>query len=387
MKWIICMAIAAAAAGFVNAQEAGEKAPEPALERLLQAPESAEVSWEKLRGKAVVLEFWATWCGPCILAIPHLNELAEKFEGKPVQFIAVTNENAGTVERFVKRRSIRAWIGLDKDGSTNRAYGVKAIPRTFLIDAHGTIRAAMHPMALNEDVLNELIAGKEISNASQRPSQEEEPAPRATPLYELAIRPAAKAGPGRLSVGPAELRAASCTLKQLVCEAYQEQPWRVVMEPDPEQLYDVDILLPSRRRQEPKKHLQQILETVFDLQTSRDSAEVDVYLLTRLGDEPPRLSQASDEQAISGTMSGATSLNMTNQNVPQFARQLGRLLRRDVVDETGLEGKFDIEVMWDEYSPEAVIAAVREQLRLELKPARRAVELLHVCVGHMPGKD
>ena len=45
---------------------------------------------DSLKGKVVVLEFWTTWCGPCVAAIPHLNELSEKYADKPVQFIAIS---------------------------------------------------------------------------------------------------------------------------------------------------------------------------------------------------------------------------------------------------------------------------------------------------------
>src|SRR5687768_15507954 len=70
----------------------GDTAPEIKLEKLLQAPPGADTSATNLKGKVVVLEFWATWCLPCVPAIKHMNDVAEKFKDKAVQFIAVTDE-------------------------------------------------------------------------------------------------------------------------------------------------------------------------------------------------------------------------------------------------------------------------------------------------------
>src|SRR5437899_5174313 len=95
----------------------GERPPTIGLEKLLQAPEGTKASWAALKGKVVVLEFWATWCGPCVAAISHLNELADQFKGWPVQFIAVADEDEQVVTRFLKRKPIHAWVGLDTDKS------------------------------------------------------------------------------------------------------------------------------------------------------------------------------------------------------------------------------------------------------------------------------
>src|SRR5947199_6002703 len=126
---LACLAFGCPGAGTVP--QVGDIAPELGLEQLLQAPADAAANWEKLKGKVVVLEFWATWCAPCIASIPHLNELAERFRNDDVVFIALTDEPRATVEPFLKRRPIKGWVALDTDHRTGDAYGVTDIPRTF----------------------------------------------------------------------------------------------------------------------------------------------------------------------------------------------------------------------------------------------------------------
>src|SRR5215467_11840601 len=117
----------------------GKEAPALGLESILQAPSDAQASWKALKGKIVVLEFWATWCGPCIAAIPHLNELADKFKDQPIQFIAVTDEDEKVVAPFLRKKPIHAWIGLDTNKSMLKDYRVTGIPHTVVVDQKGII--------------------------------------------------------------------------------------------------------------------------------------------------------------------------------------------------------------------------------------------------------
>ncbi len=143
----------------------GMPAPALSLAKVLQAPEGTKASWEALRGKAVVLEFWATWCVPCVGAFPHINGLAEKFKNKPIQFIAITTETEQPVTKFLKKKPLSTWVGLDTDKSVNTAYGINGIPVTVLVDAQGKLAGFTYPTEVTEKMLDDLIAGRAVATS------------------------------------------------------------------------------------------------------------------------------------------------------------------------------------------------------------------------------
>ena len=116
-----------------------EWAPDVRIPKLLKAPRASVESIKELRGEVLVLEFWATWCGPCRETIPHMNKLVDKFAGKPVRFIAITSEPPETVLEFMRERPMRSWIGIDPGGEASRAFRVRGIPHVVVIDPYGRI--------------------------------------------------------------------------------------------------------------------------------------------------------------------------------------------------------------------------------------------------------
>jgi len=67
-----------------NALKRGDPAPPLGFEFVVQGPQLADLNWQNLRGKVVILDFWGTWCAPCVADIPHLNELISSYGKKPV---------------------------------------------------------------------------------------------------------------------------------------------------------------------------------------------------------------------------------------------------------------------------------------------------------------
>jgi thiol-disulfide isomerase/thioredoxin len=95
------------------------------------------VSLVSLRGKVVLVEFWATWCGPCIEGIPHLNELQKKYAGKNFQLLSLVQEGHKTMDKFLTQEHVNYPIGLESGALED--YGIKGIPQAFVIDQSGKI--------------------------------------------------------------------------------------------------------------------------------------------------------------------------------------------------------------------------------------------------------
>ncbi|MCH8852626.1 MAG: redoxin domain-containing protein [Planctomycetes bacterium] len=90
-----------------------------------------------LKGKVVVIEFWATWCGPCRASIPHMNKLHDRWKDKDVVVIGLTDERPEDVRQFVRETGIRYAVGAGSLSGFD--YGVDSIPHAFVIAGDGTV--------------------------------------------------------------------------------------------------------------------------------------------------------------------------------------------------------------------------------------------------------
>jgi thiol-disulfide isomerase/thioredoxin len=93
-----------------------------------------------LRGKVVLLDFWATWCGPCRLLAPKLSALQARYGAQGLRVMGITTDDAEKAALFAQRVSMRYPIAIDPKGQTSSVYDVAALPTLFVIDKRGVIR-------------------------------------------------------------------------------------------------------------------------------------------------------------------------------------------------------------------------------------------------------
>ena len=129
-------------------------APDFTLERL----GGGSVTLSDLRGQVVVVDFWASWCGPCVESMPHLQELHERYAGQGVVVLAVNVEEPDErVARFVEEGGYTFTVLLDRDGAVAEAYGVWGIPYTVVVDREGGLHTVFAgPEGAEEEVQRQL---------------------------------------------------------------------------------------------------------------------------------------------------------------------------------------------------------------------------------------
>ncbi len=158
--WVGLSILALTLSGCIESKDtaappaANSRGPAPAAGGGAQPYELAAADWlntespptlAALKGQVLAVEFWATWCGPCVAGIPHLNELQTKYRDRGLKIVSFTDEDRGTVDEFQKRAKspIEYTVGVGSDLSAK--YGVNGIPHALLINRGGKIIWQGHP--------------------------------------------------------------------------------------------------------------------------------------------------------------------------------------------------------------------------------------------------
>jgi uncharacterized protein (TIGR03435 family) len=358
-----------------------QQAPDLQVSQWLQAPDGFTGQSKDLRGKVVVLEFWATWCGPCVKAVPHLNQLADEFRDKGVAFLAVTDDDEDRLKPFLAKQPINAIIGVDTERKNWNTFSVPSIPDTLLIGKDGHIIGATIPENLTAEVLRDALAEKSVTLPAKQSIPSDLEWDDHIP-WEDGVRPTAyaiikpiKTATGAAWPRPGHFTADGVTLEVRVQNAYQTDFFHIDWQaPKDEHTYRAAFRVPEGRDEQLFPYVRETLAQMFGVRAHWSEQERDVYVLQRIEGEAG-LPEARTEKELAQMLRGRITLK--HQPIAKLCDLLANSFSAIVVDETGLNGHYDFEIPYQPGQPEVTTNALKK-VGLEAVKARRKVKVLVV---------
>jgi len=380
---IVLFVLSVAFAGLASAEvivplEPGEAAPPLELDAILHPAGDAGSGADSA---PMVVEFWATWCHPCVEAIPHWNRLVDAFAGEKIVFLSITDEEERRVSEFLEGRPIRGWVGIDLDRSTFHGFGVTSIPRAVLVTRDGRIAATTRPDLIDERAVRDLLAGR-------FPRLPPNPAWGITVVEAGEYRPDGGWPPTELTIGPAQLEQPSWSVRPEILLADGVDAGTalaIAWDLHPEQ-----VLVPSAVRDRRlqlvaseagasedalRRRLREPLLAELGVAVREERRTLRVGVLRDAPGDGGRLRPAGSERPF--VLYRPSYESADDRPFAELVAGLREVLDLPVVDETGLGGRWDWRISWQE-GVEAVRELVREQLGMELAIEEREVPVLVV---------
>lgn len=350
----------------------GLPAPALSLNKLIGAPVPDLKSLDELKGKVVVLEFWATWCEPCVDAIPALNLLAERFRGQPLVFIHITDESEADVREFLKTQRLLGWVAPEAGAGVFKAFRVYGRPHTVVINKAGEVASFTRGGDLTAEGLMRLLAG--------RPGPEpahEVPVSTGTGLAEFYLARSASRG-GAAQYGPASLEATAMRLEYALEWLYgRVDRFEIKPEAAPAMsaAYDIRLRLPPESGARKKEFFLKGLEAALGLKAVKSEREEEVYVLRKAPGGPVNVKERRD---YGGAELNGAVLEVKGGSFSALASRLKEALRRPVLDETAAAGPYEYSFELDTADPKALDIQLRSQLGLRLDRLRRKITVVEI---------
>ncbi len=368
----------------------GEQVPDINFQPILNAPvKQAKLS--ELKGQVVLIEFWATWCGSCIVAMPHLKQLQEKYPGK-LQVITITDETVKRTGQYLAVKPSNLWFAIDTGSLITKLFPHQLIPHSVLIGADGKLIANTSPELVTDKVIDSLLHRKQIHLAEKKdnPMDYEEIIKTYffaadTVKTRFIMLPQIKGAPG---VSTTWLMDSTFNGRRLTCLnldlttlyrlANNNFPYSRMIDKRGEgknaPSYCLDLIVADKKDLQPA--LQRELSKRFDLQAKVEQQTKDVYVLKIT--DPEKFKKITHNTSGKRTYAASHgSIDQQNMTMKDFADYLesygtGRL---PVLDETGNNEKFDIKFSFQPENP-ASLTQILTDMGLGWEKQQRKVDML-----------
>ena len=360
--------------------ETGTPAPPLDSLKLLQAPLGARADWASLKGKVVVLEFWATWCSPCIASLPHLNRLVESLDPAKFQFISIDDEDQKAIETFLIRKKTSGWVGIDASGSAFAWYGIKSRPTTVIVDGNGKVVAVTEIDSVSVSDLQAVADGRDVAfkPASEIITASGASTPEAStrPLFAVSIGKAASdAKFSRVNHPPTGTDFLGADAESLMTEVFNPFEKRYVLkDPLPDGRYDLRMNFVDVPHDVMTSVVQEAVLSALHLQIQPNTVSRRACILRATDESRKLLSPSASIRAVKRGYWHGTFVLM-NGTLDDLAYVLATGLENPVINETGIDGTFDARFKVAGGDFDSLNTILKKTLGLELVPGKESLSI------------
>lgn len=389
----------------------GSIMPDLKAEYILNGQHEKVITKDHLAGKVVVLEFWGTWCAPCIKQFPKLNNLVKEFSQEELVIISITAESENIIKPFLKRRPLDTWIVSDTDKSIINDFGVSVYPTTVIINKDGSIHDYISADGLSTDYLSELIDTEKVKTSNSTTSETKSPIHIAQfgkpavdkktitaqpnvktvvygqnnvetntkPVYSVSVEKDVDNGftGGILGKAMGIIDQKGWTMRSALAYIYGVSETLI---DGPKEILNTKIKvttdLPRNNAPLVDQLLKEALKEKFNLDITQSQTKLEMLTLSAPEGVTKYLTptkfQKGKFSADDGVIAGR------NWGMKNLIKNVELVLKESIHDDTNLKDRYDYDLYWDHEKPETIIKALEDQLGLALKKTIQSVEVLKV---------
>ncbi len=373
--------------------ELGKQVPNYTFRNVLNS-EKSEISIQDLKGKIVILEFWATWCGPCIPAMKKLDSLQQNFKDD-LEIITISSENKNRLEKFIKSSNTSLRI-VSGDTTHIENFKYKVIPHSIIIDRNGIIRAITSPENINKEVIENLISNNEI-DLDLKDDFYIDPNLKvkiiktvSNPDYRIELKgfDQEKRGGRRVLKDPEGningIEMWNSTIPRLYQTLFDiASSSRMIYKDslsendfpyEKEHQYNLTIEVSNKYQENWKKIGIEFLNENFDVNAKIGIDTLACYVLKNLDNTIKKSKSNSSEYMFMGTILKTKKIKMS-----QLAEYLENFTSIPVLDKTELSGAYDIELKWQAEDPKTLHTELKKYgLKFEKSNKKLPVEIMEL---------
>ena len=367
----------------------GDSVPNYQFDKVLNYSKS-NINLREAKGKILIIEFWGTWCGSCIPALEHLNEIQKKFKDD-IMVVGISDDTEERLNKFLLKRPVTIPLVSDPLNRSAKYFEVKAFPQTFVADKNGKIIAITHPNEITEEKIKDLINGKNVelktSIANGSSDVDYFNADQKT-IFSFAIKPMIDSvrttisKQGKNVFQNRRYTLINGTTDQFLRAIFQKTNTRILILTDkkqfefsPENRFCFDIIVPEEEKEDFYKIAQEEAKRRLKYKIYTEDKTVDVYILRKI-EGNTILKPSLLERKSSFSYGKRTRLSVDGGKIINLIEFLEQELKKPVVDETGLKDKYDFTVDWA--NKEELLKEL-QNIGLTLEKTQRPVEMLVIA--------